>query len=206
MFAFSFSTIRTLSATPRTLILSSNFCNTEETTEFSPMNGSANPRKWFTLNFSFICPFTLKWESATPSRRCIKTMKSSSTLKCWKNLHKKKWNSLFCHLLELKIIITKRNSGEKIEKSEDLVRSYNNKNVFRFVETLQKLVKFYHKKWFDILKLGREKKNLADFCQTNNKSSSAKVYPRIESDKDLLEKKSSMTWSVLLWKSLHAKL
>ena len=69
---------------------------------------------------------------------------------------------------------------------EDFLRWYNNKDVVPTLEAMQKMLTFYHKKGIDMLKLGCTLPNLANICL--HKSTSAKFYPFIETDKDLLQK------------------
>ena len=69
---------------------------------------------------------------------------------------------------------------------QDFLRWYNNKDVLPTLEEKQKMVAFYHKKGIDMLKLGSTLPNLANICL--RKSTSAKVYPFTETDKDLLQK------------------
>ena len=54
------------------------------------------------------------------------------------------------------------------------------------LEAIQKMLAFYHKKRIDMLKLGCTLPILAKICL--HKSASAKFYPFIETDKDLLQK------------------
>ena len=63
---------------------------------------------------------------------------------------------------------------------------YNNKDVVPTLETMQKMMEFYHQKQFDMLKLCCSLPNLASICQ--HKSTDSKLYPFTESDKDFLEK------------------
>ena len=69
---------------------------------------------------------------------------------------------------------------------KDLLRRYNNKDVFPTLEVMQKMLAFYHKKGIDRLNLGCSLPNLANNCL--HKSTSAKFYPFTETDKNLLEK------------------
>ena len=69
---------------------------------------------------------------------------------------------------------------------KDILRWYNNKDVVRTLEAMQKMLAFYHKKGIDMLKLGCTLPHLANFCL--HKSTSAKFYPFTETDKDLLQK------------------
>ena len=69
---------------------------------------------------------------------------------------------------------------------KDLLRWYNNKDVVRTLEAMQKMLDFYHNKGTDMLKLGCTLPNLANMCL--HKSTSAKFYPFTETDKDLLQK------------------
>ena len=68
----------------------------------------------------------------------------------------------------------------------DFLKWYNNKDVFPTLEAMQKMIEFYHNKGVDMLKLGCTLPNLANICL--HKSTDSKLYPLIESDKDLLEK------------------
>ena len=68
----------------------------------------------------------------------------------------------------------------------DFLRWYNNKDVVRTLEAMQKMIAFYHDKNIDMLKLVCTLPNLANNCP--HKSSDAKLYPFTEGDKDLLEK------------------
>ena len=69
---------------------------------------------------------------------------------------------------------------------KDFLPWYNNKDVVPNLETMQKMIQFYHNKGIDMLKLGCTPPNLANIClyrSTNNK-----FYPFCENDKDLCEK------------------
>ena len=68
----------------------------------------------------------------------------------------------------------------------DFLRWYNNKDVVPTLEAMQEMLAFYHKKGFDMLKLGCTLPNLANICL--HKSTSAKFYPFTETDKHLLQK------------------
>ena len=63
---------------------------------------------------------------------------------------------------------------------------YNNKDVVPTLKAMQKLVKFYHQKKIDMLKLGCTLPNLANFCL--HKSTNENFYLFCESDRDLCEK------------------
>ena len=69
---------------------------------------------------------------------------------------------------------------------KDFLRWYNNQNVVPTLESMQKMLAFYHKKGIDMLKLGCTHPNLANICLP--KSTSAKFYPFTETDKDLLQR------------------
>ena len=60
---------------------------------------------------------------------------------------------------------------------------YNNKDVVPTLEAMQKMIGFYRQKEIDMLKLGCTLPNLANICL--HKSTDSKIYPFIESDKDL---------------------
>ena len=62
----------------------------------------------------------------------------------------------------------------------------NNKDVVATLETMQKMIDFYHHKEIDMLNLGCTVPNLANICL--HKSSDSKFYPFTESDIDVLEK------------------
>ena len=70
--------------------------------------------------------------------------------------------------------------------SKDFLRWYNNKEVVPSLAAMQKMLPSYHKKGFDMLKLGCKLLNMANICL--HKSTSAKIYPFAETDKDLLQK------------------
>ena len=65
------------------------------------------------------------------------------------------------------------------------LRWYNNKDVVPTLEAMQKMLAFHHKEGIDMLKLGCTLPNLANICL--HKSTSAKIYPFTETDKDLLQ-------------------
>ena len=67
---------------------------------------------------------------------------------------------------------------------KDFLRWYNNKDVP--METMQKLIAFYHDKDIDMLKFGCTLPDLANICL--HKSTDAKFYPFTEGDKDLVQK------------------
>ena len=69
---------------------------------------------------------------------------------------------------------------------KDFLRWYNNKDVVPTLEAMQKMLDFYDKKRIDMLKLGCTLPNLVNICL--HKSTSAKLYPFTETDKDLLQK------------------
>ena len=68
----------------------------------------------------------------------------------------------------------------------DFFKWYNNKDVVSTLESMQKMIEFYHNKGIDMLKLGCTLPNLAKICL--HKSTHSKFYPFTESDKDLLAK------------------
>ena len=74
---------------------------------------------------------------------------------------------------------------EQMSSFRDFLRWYNNKDVVRTLEAVQKMNAFYHDKDIDMLKLGCTLPNLANFCL--HKSTDAKFYPITEADKDPLE-------------------
>ena len=77
---------------------------------------------------------------------------------------------------------------------KDFLRWYNNKDVVTTLEAMQKMIKFYHDKGIDMLKLGCTLPNLANICL--HKSINHKFYPFFERDKDLCEKiREDMTGS-----------
>ena len=69
---------------------------------------------------------------------------------------------------------------------KDFLRWYNNKDVVRTLEEMQKMLAFCHEKGNDMLKLGCTLPNLSNICR--HKSTSAKFYPFTETDTDLLQK------------------
>ena len=75
---------------------------------------------------------------------------------------------------------------EQMSSFKDFLRWYNNKDVVPALETMQKMIGFYHDKDIDMLKLGCTLPNLANFCQ--HKSTDAKFYPFTEGRRNLLEK------------------
>ena len=75
---------------------------------------------------------------------------------------------------------------ENICTFKDILRWYNNKDVVPTLETMQKVLVFYHKKGIDMLKLGCTLPNLAKICL--HKSTSANFCPFTETEKDLLQK------------------
>ena len=66
------------------------------------------------------------------------------------------------------------------------LRWCNKKDVVPTLESMQKMVAFYHKKGTEMLNLGCKLPNLANICL--HKSTSAKFYRFTETDKDLLQK------------------
>ena len=63
---------------------------------------------------------------------------------------------------------------------------YNNKDVNPTLEAKQKMVRLYHQKEIDLLKLGCNRPNLANNCLHNG--TNEKYYPFCEGDGDLCEK------------------
>ena len=68
---------------------------------------------------------------------------------------------------------------------KDFLCWYNNKDVVPTLETMQKMLAFYHEKGIGMLKLGCTLPILANICL--HKSTSANLYPFTETDKDLLQ-------------------
>ena len=85
--------------------------------------------------------------------------------------------------LELRNINTCNTYGSSFK---DFLRWYNNKDVVRTLEAMQKLIAFYHDKDIDMLKVSCTLSNLANICP--HKFTDAKFYPLTGGDKDLLEK------------------
>ena len=80
---------------------------------------------------------------------------------------------------------------------KDFLQWYNNKDVVRTLEAIQKMVQFYHQKEIDMLKLGCTLPNQANICL--HKSTNEKIYPFCESDRDLCDKiREDMTGDHLL--------
>ena len=75
---------------------------------------------------------------------------------------------------------------KNMQDFSDFLKWYNNKDVVPTLETMQKMIEFYHNKGIDMLKLGCTLHNLAKICL--HKSTVSKFYTFTESDKDLLEK------------------
>ena len=75
---------------------------------------------------------------------------------------------------------------DQMSSFKDFSRWYNNKDVVPTLETMQKMIAFYHDKDIDMLKLGCTLPNLANVCL--HKSTDAKFYPFTEGDKDLWRK------------------
>ena len=69
---------------------------------------------------------------------------------------------------------------------KDLLRWSNEKDVVPTLETMQKLLVFYHKKGIYMLKLGCKLPNLANIF--HHKTTSAKIYPFTDTDEDFLQK------------------
>ena len=76
--------------------------------------------------------------------------------------------------------------SEKMRTFKDFLKWYNNKDVVPTLEALQKMMKFYHDRGIDMLKLGCTLPNLANICL--HSSTNAKFYPFTENDRDLLDK------------------
>ena len=76
--------------------------------------------------------------------------------------------------------------SEGMKFFKDFFMWYNNKDVVPTLESMQKMIEFYHQKEIDMLKLGRTSPNLANICL--HKSTDSKSHPFTESDIDLLEK------------------
>ena len=70
-----------------------------------------------------------------------------------------------------------------MQNFSDFLKWYNNKDVVPTLESMRKIIEFYHNKGIDMLKLGC---NLPNICFP--KSTDSKLYPFTESDVDLLEK------------------
>ena len=77
-------------------------------------------------------------------------------------------------------------SSENMSTFKDYLEWYNNKDVVPTLEALQKMMKFYHERQIDMLKLGYTLPNLANIYL--HSSTTAKFYPFTKNDKDLLEK------------------
>ena len=69
---------------------------------------------------------------------------------------------------------------------KDILRWYNNNDVVPTPEAMQKMLSFHHKKGIGMLQLGCTLPSLANICL--HKSTSAKLYPFNDTDKDLLQK------------------
>ena len=74
---------------------------------------------------------------------------------------------------------------EKMSSFRDFLCLHSNKDVVPTLEAMQNRIAFYHDKDIDMLKVVCTVPNLANICL--HKSTSEKVYPFMEWDKDLLE-------------------
>ena len=82
---------------------------------------------------------------------------------------------------------------------KDFLRWYNNRDVVRTLEAVQKMADFYHKKGADMLKLGYNLRSCRHLCSQVN-------YCKVtESENDLL-RKYVKTWSVGHLLNLQGKL
>ena len=75
---------------------------------------------------------------------------------------------------------------EQMTTFRDFVSWYNNKDVVPTLETMQKMMEFYHNKGIDMLKQGCTLPNLANIYL--HKSTKNKFSPFVEADKDLHDK------------------
>ena len=73
-----------------------------------------------------------------------------------------------------------------MQSFKDFLRWYSNKEVVPTLETMQKMVEFYHNKGIDMLKHGCTSTNLAYICL--HSFTSAKFYPSTEHRKICLQK------------------
>ena len=76
--------------------------------------------------------------------------------------------------------------SQNMRTIKDFLKWYNNKDVVPTLEAVQKMMKFYHDRGIDMLKLGCTLPNLANICL--HSSTNAKFYPFTEHDRDLLNK------------------
>ena len=85
---------------------------------------------------------------------------------------------------------------EQMSSFKDFLHWYNNQDVVPILETMQKMIIFYHDKAFDMLKLGCTLTNLANIWL--HKSTDAKFYPFTEGHKDLFGKnlRRGCWWSI----------
>ena len=76
--------------------------------------------------------------------------------------------------------------SEGMERSEDFLMLYHNKDFVPTLEAMQKMIEFYHQKEIDMSKFGCTSTNLANICL--HKSTDSNFYPFSESDEELVEK------------------
>ena len=74
---------------------------------------------------------------------------------------------------------------ENMRTFENFLLWYSDNDVVPTLENLRKMVDFNHNTGIEMLKLGCVLPNLANICL--HKSTTVKIYPFTESDKDLLE-------------------
>ena len=74
--------------------------------------------------------------------------------------------------------------SQNLRTFKDFLKWYNNKDVVPTLEAVQKMMKFYHDRGINMLKLGCTLPNLAIICLPS--STNANFYPFTEHDRDLL--------------------
>ena len=161
---------------------------TSETKSYFPGEWFVDPKK---LNNSQLPPYQTFFSKLRNVNPLEKDYSESQSLKdegftCKEALSKLKLKQLPATAEENYQYLTSVWQQENMCTFKDFLHWYNNKNVIPSQEVMQKMVDLYNNKGIDTLKFGCTLANLAGTCL--HKSTTAKLYPLTESDKDLSEK------------------
>ena len=160
-------------------------CKTSDTQSYFPYEWFSDPEKPNKIQLAPYETFFSKLRNINLSKKTIQTFKVEKMgLTSKEGLSKLKMNQPPATGQENYQQLTNVWQEENMCSFKDILRWYNNKDVLPTLEAMQKMVYFYHNRGIDLFKLGYILPNLANFCL--HKSTTAKLYPFRECDKDLL--------------------
>ena len=158
---------------------------TEETKGFFPFGWFVNPEKFNSKELPPYDFFFSKLRNINPLEKGYNDFENLSTtgLSSEQAVCKLRLNKIPLTGDKIYALLRSIWVSEGMKSFENFFMWYNKKDVVPTLETMQKMIEFYHQKEIDMWKLGCTLPNLANICL--DKSTDSKIYPFTGGDNDM---------------------